>query len=1069
MKSTRKTWVVTVSLLLVFLVLFFVRLFHYSGTVVFADPNLEAVVRDVLRIDENSIQIRDMKKLIVLDASDRGIRSLEGIQYATELRKLNLEDNFVEDVSPLADLNRLEMLSLRNNEIICLKSVSFDTLTSLPSLRELSLRHNVLRHDPDNRQYQYRLKDIGLLQHFTRLEVLELRDNHIEDPTPLAGLVQLRNLDISQNPLKHGRLDWVEDLHQLEELNLRECGIRDLEPLRDKTELIYLNLHSNEKIMTLEPISGLNNLQTLILRHVPVEDDLRYLAGMKRLIRLNLRDTGTTDVAVLADLMEAGALVDRPEEGIEADVDLRDNPIPVEGPNELYGYGLLRPYWENIQFREPAALPDSVTHEVMISEIMSSNGGTIASSDGEYYDWIELVNPGERVVDMSGWFLSDDPENTLRWQFPEGVFLEPGERRLIWASGLDTYETESGMHTSFRLDRHGEPVYLTADDGITRVDYFPPVSLPRDVSYGRPGEDPHKKHFFFSPTPGQANKEAGLERLPPVPRFSHPPGFYSDSIQLKVITRRPDSEVYVTFDGTDPAVNGIQVEDLLNIPSQPKSPPHLYTIPTSFGKWSESHGWPGYDALWESQVQPFQATVIRSRSYDHGQWSDEMVKTYWIHPDGSDRYHVPVISLVGHPDDFFHDETGILVPGMWYDKEAERPDDTGNYMNRGHEWEREVHLSFFETNGQPAVQMKAGIRVHGGWTRRFPQKSMRLYARSAYDSSGEFEYAFFPGLQAAGTGESLDSFDRLMLRNAGNDWLSTMIRDPLMQALMPADELTHRQAYQPAVVFLNGEFWGLFNLRERMDERFLASHHGVATNQWVILENNRVVNHGMESDVDDYDRMLRLIHPQFEAAGYPTTDSLKDERTLRELDRLMDISQFIDYTIAQIYFDNTDWPANNVKVWRYRRDDLDEEAPLGLDGRWRWMLYDTDFGFGLHQPGDASHNTLKHALEEQGTEWYNLPWSTFLLRALLQNDAMRQYFIDRFHELLETNFHPDQVISTINAMEIQVEMEMQEQIERWGYPAGDLDQWRKNVEALRTFARLRPHYLRVYLQELEHE
>jgi hypothetical protein len=570
--------------------------------------------------------------------------------------------------------------------------------------------------------------------------------------------------------------------------------------------------------------------------------------------------------------------------------------------------------------------------------------------------------------------------------------------------------------------------------------------------------------YFDNPTPGQLNFQEGMAKRPGTPRFSHPGGFYREPFLLEAAAGDPDTVIYYTTDGSDPSENGRLLETPLLVMETPEHSSELWRIKTSFGHWLEHESWPGFDEVEFPSGPVFQATVIRARALKDGRWSKENVSTYFVDPLGRQRYTLPVLSAVTDPDHFFDHHDGIYVPGVFYDRNVNRPQDTGNYFQRGHEWERPVHMTYFEPGGRQGFSQNIGIRIHGGWTRRFTQKSLRLYPRADYDVRNTIEYELFPKLSGAGTRRQITSFNRVLLRNGGNDWLSTLIRDPVIQQMVPRDTLMSTQAYEPVILFLNGVYWGIHNLREYLNDDYLSMHYDMDPEEIVILENDRIVDHGIPDDILDYERMLRLIHPDFESAGYPTVMTLQDEQVLEELAKLMDIDQYIDYYISQIFFDNTDWPANNVKAWRRRTDGYEADAPPGHDGRWRWMLYDIDFGLGLHTPGDAGFNTLENALKEDGTEWHNLPWSTFLMRSLLQNEGIREQFIIRFEELLDTVFHPEQTVPHIDAAAARIEPEIEEQIIRWGYPGGSYEQWQWNIEALKVFAEERPAAVRQHLR-----
>ncbi len=341
--------------LLVSLLVLLVALNTYVNLqrVSFIDRALEEAVREKLKRSTGTLYRHHVQSIEELDATGRGIERLEGIESLKNLKRLQLEDNQVADVTPLEQLCGLTSLSLRNNGITALETIHFEALHSLP-LERLSLRHNVMRRADGQ---ELRLADIGLLRQFSGLKELELRDNHIEDISPLGGLTTLVELDVSQNPIQKGNIASLKNLTNLQVLNLRETGLTDISALSRLTNLTYLNLHSNPDIDTIAPVQQLTQLETLILRHVPLAEQVEYLTSLTRLKRLNLRDCQVTELSALGELMAQGALQDHPPSGTIARVDLRDNPVPTQEDEGVDGYGPIRPYWPHITGRHPTSLP----------------------------------------------------------------------------------------------------------------------------------------------------------------------------------------------------------------------------------------------------------------------------------------------------------------------------------------------------------------------------------------------------------------------------------------------------------------------------------------------------------------------------------------------------------------------------------------------------------------------------------------------------------------------------------------------------------------------------------------
>ncbi len=500
----QKIAALSVSVLVLVMLLFGIA--AYQSVTLFPDRGLEAAIRENLARPNGLLTRNDLQRITHLDASGRNIVRLEGMAYLRRLVVLNLKDNQVKDLSPLRNLNRLTDLDLRNNGIINLEAVNFSALAGL-RLRRLSLRHNVVRPDQGG---QIRLADIRLLAPFTSLEVLELRDNHIADITPLSNMVNLQTLDLRENrisdigPLKH--------LVQLQYLNLRDNRILNLDALSRLTALTYLNIHSNSRIRSIQPLLQLTSLQTLIMRHVSVGNQVRLLRNLANLQKLNVRNCGISDVSVLRNIGAAQALYLNPD------------------------------------------LIDS-TSTIRINEVMASNGSTAADEDGAYSDWIELYNFGSAPVDLGGWGLSDRLENPFKWTFPEKTVIDAGEHLLIWASGKNRGGAE--LHTCFSISRSGEEILLTEPHGAI-ADILPPLAIPRDISAGYVPVSGNSLAYFAEPTPGAANTTLPAASVLDPVQFSHTGGIYTEPFKLILSHPDPNTVIVYTSDGSVPDIANLK-------------------------------------------------------------------------------------------------------------------------------------------------------------------------------------------------------------------------------------------------------------------------------------------------------------------------------------------------------------------------------------------------------------------------------------------------------------------------------------------------------------------------------
>ena len=676
--------------------------------------------------------------------------------------------------------------------------------------------------------------------------------------------------------------------------------------------------------------------------------------------------------------------------------------------------------------------------EVYINEVMASNGSTIADEDGDFSDWIELYNSGPEAVSLTDWYLTDSRGDPHKWQFPQ-VSLEPGGYLLVWASGKNRIQGE--LHTNFRIDTEGEELLLIRPDG-TISDQVEPIHIPRDLSFGRIIDGGGEWSYFFDPTPGSNNGAAEkLSASYDLVAFSEPGGFYSSPLTLTLSTFMEHAKIYYTLDGSEPTLESNLYTEPIYLEQRELSSGRIADIPSSLD--------------WVAPEEFFMGNVVRAVALVDGELASPVyTHTYLIERNISRKYSLPVISLALNPEYLFDHEQGIYVPGLAY--EEGRDDDLlwwqqpGNFRNRGEDWEYPLHMEFFEVGGSLGFSLNAGVRIHGGATRTYRNKSLRIYARSSYDPSSIIDYEIFPGAARSADGEPLDQYKRLLLRNSGNDWPWTMYRDGMMQSLVGHLSFD-TQEYQPAVVFINGEYWGIHNIRERYDSWYLLHNYDVPREDAVILVGaNASVNTGLPGDDEHFLDMRDMI------AQAALDGSINNDEVYQEIQTLMDIDNFLEYYASQIYFRNTDWPGGNEKYWRIRTDEYDPDAPYGQDGRWRWLMYDTDFGFGTrnHTP---DHDTLAHVFDRQP--------AGLLFMSLLENEKFANQFINTMADLMNTVFLPNYSISLINDMQSVIAPEMKEHIDRWGTMDGSLAVWGDFVELMRDFARRRPDYQRQHILE----
>lgn len=533
------------------------------------------------------------------------------------------------------------------------------------------------------------------------------------------------------------------------------------------------------------------------------------------------------------------------------------------------------------------------------------------------------------------------------------------------------------LHTNFKLSADGESLFISDPQGIIS-DQISFGYIGSDISLGRQPDGTNSWYYFSESTPGDSNLTLGAAGIAGEPVFSIEGGFYQSSVSVSLTPSNAGEIIRYSLDG-----------------SQPEESSTLYNQP----------------------VQLTSTKVLRARSFGSGLLPGRTVTNSYIINFST---QLPVISLSTNPENFFDNETGIYVLG-----DSAEPSFPYFGANFWKDWERPIHMEFFDENGLNGFSIDAGVKIFGGWSRGHAQKSLAIFARAGYGYNN-ISYKLFDDLP-------FTKYESIVLRNSGNDWTHTMFRDALMTGLVDDVDID-KQAYRPAVVFLNGEYWGIHNIREKVNEHFISAHHNVDTDSIDILEYFGEVVHGNNSD-------YMLLY------NFISSNDMSISSNYEYVKSQVDVDNFIRYYVSQIYFANTDWPGANIKYWR-----------KSVNGKWRWIMYDTDFGFGLYNPGDYAHNTLAFATSPSGPEWPNPPWSTLLLRRLLMNVSFKYDFINQFADFSNSIFSTQVVINKVSELKSVIESEIPRHIIKWNQ--FNMNGWNSNIQVLNSFASQRLGYMR---------
>ncbi len=682
---------------------------------------------------------------------------------------------------------------------------------------------------------------------------------------------------------------------------------------------------------------------------------------------------------------------------------------------------------------------------LVINEIVTSNTTVNTDEDGTYQDWVELYNGGP-AVNLSSYGLTDDPAVPYKWIFPS-VIMNTGDHLLIYCSDKNRTVVGQPLHTNWKISSGGENIVLTNPASVT-VDNVPATVIAQNMSFGRSPNGSGPFMFFPQPTPGAANTTPAYSEILAKPTFSQAGGFYTAAFNLTISTAVPGATIYYTLDGSEPSETNLggttyQYKNVYAENPGDTSGPMLtqtyqsmqYTAPISIvdrsplpNKIANISTTYSHDPTYIPTEPIFKGTVVRAKVVKAGALSSPIVtQTYFITPEGSARFDIPVISISINEDRFFDYEDGIQVAGKDFDdwRAANPTTETdwqlvGNFYRRGAANEKVGNFTYF-VNGEEKVNQDVGIRTRGGNSCAYPSKAMNIYARAEL-GDGSLSYKFFNDLAD-------DNFARLMLRNGGGDFYGTMFRDELNQTTC-AELHAETESYQPAVAFINGEYRGILNIREKYDDNYFE--RVIGTDDIDLLEDEGVVEEG--DDVDYVDLV-----------NYIENNSLVSDANYQYIQTRIDPESFMDYQIANIYLDNGDWPGTNQTFWR-KRVPYTAGAPYGHDGRWRWAFHDMDDTFGIASD-TYNHDALAAATATDGPEWPNPAWSTLFLRKFLENPDFKVGFINRFADLMNTSFLATRVSGIFNSYKDAIASEMPAHMERWDTISDDDLEWFHNWEA----------------------
>lgn len=659
---------------------------------------------------------------------------------------------------------------------------------------------------------------------------------------------------------------------------------------------------------------------------------------------------------------------------------------------------------------------------IKINEVCTKNTrySDTHAEDGLLCDWIELYNTSDQDVSLAGWGISDKP-NKVKHIFSAGVTVPAKGFLVLWACGTESSSDKNGgVSLPFALSKNGEKLYLFNAAGAV-TDRIEVPALADGCSYGRTvdGGDVFAEILFT--TIGESNDGADIRYLDAsVMTFSRESGFYGEAFDLRVtipegytLYYTDDSSVPTRFSREFPST-GIRIRDK-STDANVYSDRYMGTMEQCYEAYAKIHG--------TAQGNVDKCNVLRFLLVsDTGEETRVVTKSYFVgsqflSEDGGYR-NLSVVSLVSDPDNFFGTETDNENALFTNSKYWKKTDD-----------ERPANFAYFNAGKEYSFDQDIGVRLHGTSTRGYNQKSLTLFARRRY-GAGKFKKAILGGVSDCGS---------LVLRTDG----VTKLQEGFLQSLV-SDRAVSTSDYEPTVVFLDGEYYGVFNLMERFSEDYVEAHYGIDSDNVYIVKKGEAKTEkfkgvwvdAKEENVDGaFDSYIATFRNLLNA-------DLSVARNWQALLAAVDIDSLVDYLAIQTYLGNMDWSfAQNIAVWRTIDPSLEDSANPYADGKWRFVLYDLDFAAGCWNAVEnwkgrtvtdygAATDPFTAAMPFAGNGFSAMPQ----VKNLMRNSQFVEKFVSVFTELCHVNFAPETAVAKTEAAIARVQGAMTKHFKRFGVP-----------------------------------
>ena len=612
-----------------------------------------------------------------------------------------------------------------------------------------------------------------------------------------------------------------------------------------------------------------------------------------------------------------------------------------------------------------------------------------------YRMWVELYNMGEAVEDQGEYYFTDDLSQPMQWKpaskkipakgFSVLWFERPGEEK---EENIDIEYPTDGFYSSFNLDPEGGTLYLL-DEGGNIVDQVTYPGQYRNVSYGRLIDGGNQWVFFVEYSIGTSNN--GRKYANAVcsdPKFAITGGFYQESVSISFDVPPINENIYYTIDASEPNTNSI---------------PYI----------------PG------NQIIVTKTTCVRAISIVENKIPSNIVSTtYFVNER---NFNLPVVSIFTDQKNLTDDMIGMYCDGK---NGVYFGCSTNKIVNYARDWFRPANFEIFDADGQQVLNQELDININGGCTRRQDQKSLKIKPRKKFGDS-QLRYDIFS------TQKHEHEYKDILLRISGSDWDMSMMRDGFMHTLITNRMDIDYQAYDPAVLFINGEYYGIQNLREVHSKDYLYSNYGLNGEDFYLLKTSEI-----------------WLNPEFmNFYNFVNRNDLSNLTVYEQIKDMIDIDSFAEYFLTEMYYANSDWPHTNFAVWK----SMDK-------GKWRYILYDIDMGFGLKPTvgGVGITTTYNYdAFSFANIQNTSSARYTTIYHRLMLNDVFKDKFLHKYCIHLSSTFATSRVDSIMDKIASRIVTEIVYHKERWGH-AQNFD---SEIAKMKEFSANRPDYVYQHMGE----